>query len=93
MIETDVGTLTVPELGVLVELNLKLADCYQAIADHPDAEAETRRTAQALAAWRRGRARYFREEGALTEREEAAYERAHLPAAAKPAHRAGSIPF
>jgi len=83
MVETDVGPLTVPELGVLAELNMTLAERYQAIADHADAEPETRRTAQALAAWRRARARYFREQGAWTEREEATYERAHLPVAAR----------
>ena len=83
MIETDVGMLTVPELGVLAELNIDLAARYQAIADQPEVEPDTRRTAQALATWRRARARYFREEGAWTEREEAIYERSHLPVGAQ----------
>jgi hypothetical protein len=72
MIETYVGMLNVPELGVLVALNVDLVDRYQAIADDTEAEPETRRIAEALAAWRRGRARYFREECARTERPEAA---------------------
>ncbi len=74
MIETEVGILTVPELGVLVALNVDLADRFQAIADDPEAEPETQRTAEALAAWRRARARYFREECARTDRFEAAEE-------------------
>jgi hypothetical protein len=59
MIDTDVGILTVPELEALVSLNVDLADRYQTIADDSDAGPEARRTAQALAAWRRRRARYF----------------------------------
>jgi hypothetical protein len=74
MIDTAVGILNVPELEVLVSLNVDLAGRYQAIADDPDAEPETRRTAEALANWRRLRARYFREECAETERVEAAHE-------------------
>jgi hypothetical protein len=71
MIDTDVGILNVPELDALVSLNVDLADRYQAIADDPDAEPQTRRTAYALAAWRRARARYFQQECAETERVEA----------------------
>ena len=71
MIDTDVGILNVPELEALVSLNVDLADHYQAIADDPDAEPQTRRTAEALAAWRRRRARYFQQECAETERVEA----------------------
>jgi hypothetical protein len=74
MIDTDVGVLNVPELETLVSLNVDLADRYQAIADDPDAEPQTRQTAEALAAWRRGRARYFQQECAETERVEAAHE-------------------
>jgi hypothetical protein len=74
MIDTAVGILNVPELEVLVSLNVDLAERYRAIADDPDAEPETRRTAEALANWRRLRARYFREECAETERVEAAHE-------------------
>ena len=59
MTETDVGMLNVPELGVLVTLNVDLVDRYQAIADDTEAEPETRRIAEALAAWRRARARYL----------------------------------
>jgi hypothetical protein len=71
MIDTDVGILNVPELEALVLLNVDLADLYQAIADDPDAEPQTRQTAEALAAWRRARARYFQHECAETERVEA----------------------
>lgn len=74
MIHTDVGLLNVPELEALVLLNIDLAYRYQAIADDPDAEPQTRRTAEALAAWRRGRVRYFQQECAETERVEAAHE-------------------
>lgn len=74
MIDTDVGILNVPELEALVLLNLDIADRYQAIADDPDAEPHTRLTAEALAAWRRGRARYFQQECAQTERVEAVHE-------------------
>jgi hypothetical protein len=70
--ETYLGMLNVPELGVLVALNVDLVDRYQAVADDPEAEPETRRIAERLAAWRRARARYFREECARTERLEAA---------------------
>ncbi len=74
MIDTAVGMLNVPELEALISLNVDLAERYQAIADDPDAEPETRRTAAALAAWRRGRARYFHEECAETEHVEAGHE-------------------
>jgi hypothetical protein len=74
MIDTDVGILNVPELEALASLNVDLAERYQAIADDPDAEPHTRRTAVALAAWRRSRARYFQQECAETERVEAVYE-------------------
>ena len=74
MIATAVGILNVPELEALISLNVDLAECYQAIADDPDADPETGRTAEALASWRRARARYFREECAETERVEAAHE-------------------
>jgi len=88
MIETEVGVLTVPELSVLLELNLDLAEQYQAIASDPEVEPETRRTAEALAAWRRLRAHYFREEWARTESEEAAHELADLLEASEPPSRA-----
>jgi hypothetical protein len=74
MIDTAVGTLNVPELEALVSLNVELAGRYQAIADDRDAEPQARQTAQALAVWRRARARYFQEECAETERVEAASE-------------------
>jgi len=74
MIDTAVGRLNVPELEALVWLNVDLAERYQAIADDRDAEPQARETAQALAAWRRARARYFQEECAETERVEAAGE-------------------
>ncbi len=74
MIDTAIGMLNVPELEALVSLNVDLAERYQAIADDRDAEPQTRGTAQALAAWRRARARYFQEECAETERVEAARE-------------------
>lgn len=74
MIDTDVGILNVPELEALVSLSVDLAERYQAIADDPDAEPQTRRTAVALAAWRRARARYFQHECAETERFEAEHE-------------------
>ena len=74
MIDTAVGILSVPELEALISLNVDLAECYQAIADDPDADPETGRTAEALASWRRARARYFHEECAETERVEAAHE-------------------
>ena len=74
MIDTDVGILTVPELEALVSLNVDLAERYQAIADDPDAEPQTRRTAVTLAAWRRARARYFQQECAETEQFEAVHE-------------------
>ena len=57
---------------MLVALNVDLVDRYQTVADDPEAGPETRRIAERLAAWRRARARYFREECALTERLEAA---------------------
>ena len=71
MIDTAVGVLNVPELEALVALNVDLAERYQAIADDCDAEPQTRGTAEALAAWRRARARYFREEWAEADRVEA----------------------
>ena len=74
MIDTAVGVLNVPELEALVSLNVDLAEVYQAIADDRAAEPQTRRTAAALAAWRRARARCFQEECAETERVEAARE-------------------
>ena len=74
MIDTDIGILNVPELEALVSLNIDLAERYQATADDPEAEPETRRTAVALAAWRRSRARYFQQECAETERVEAVNE-------------------
>jgi hypothetical protein len=74
MIQTDVGLLTVPELGALISLNVDLAERYQAIADDPDAEPQTRRDAATLAAWRRTRARFFHEACLETERFEAAHE-------------------
>jgi hypothetical protein len=74
MIDTAVGMLNVPELEALAWLNVDLAERYQAIADDRDAEPPARQTAQALAAWRRARARYFQEECAETERVEAARE-------------------
>ena len=74
MIDTAVGMLNVPELEALVSLNVDLAGRYQAIADDRDAEPQTRLTAEALAAWRRARARYFQAECAETERFEAARE-------------------
>ena len=74
MIATAVGILNVPELEALISLNLDLAQCYQAIADDAHAEPGVGRTAEALAAWRRARARYFHEECAETERVEAAHE-------------------
>jgi hypothetical protein len=74
MIETAVGRLTVPELETLVSLNVDLAERYQATADDPDEEPETRRMAETLAAWRRARARYFCEECAETECAEVGYE-------------------
>jgi hypothetical protein len=74
MIETRVGILNVPELEALVSLNVDLARRYQAIADDMDGEPSTRLTAQALATWRRARARYFQHESAETERVEAADE-------------------
>ena len=90
MIDTAVGVLNVPELDALVSLNVDLAERYQAIADDRDAEPQTRGTAEALAAWRRARARYFREECAKTERVEAAREPDLCngsPGGAKPAER------
>ncbi len=80
MIETRVGALNVPELDALVALNLELADRYQAVADDPEAEAEIRRTAHELAAWRRSRARYFRVEYARTDRIEASRAGSRQPA-------------
>ena len=74
MIDTAVGILNVPELETLISLNVDLAERYQAIADDPDTAPGVRRTAEALAAWRRARARYFHEECAETERVEAAHE-------------------
>lgn len=90
MIDTDVGILNVPELEALVSLSVDLAERYQAIADDPDAEPQTRRTAVALAAWRRARARYFQQECAEAERVEAAREPDLCngsPGGAKPADR------
>jgi hypothetical protein len=78
MIDTDLGLLNVPELDALASLNANLADHYQAIADAATSEPETRRTAEALAAWRRRRARYFSEQSAATEAIEAVHE-ASLP--------------
>ena len=75
MIETAAGILTVPELDVVVALNLDLAERYQAIVEDTDVEPEARQIAAALAAWRRARARYFREECAETEHFEATHER------------------
>ena len=80
MIETRVGALNVPELDALVALNLELADRYQAVADDPEVEAEIRRTAHELAAWRRSRARYFRVEYARTDRIEASRADTRQPA-------------
>ena len=74
MIETAVGQLTVPELEALVGVNLDLAQRYQAVADDPDVEQESRRIGSALADWRRARARYFHQECAEAERLEAAHE-------------------
>ncbi len=74
MIETAVGILTVPELEAVAALNLDLAERYQAIVDDPDVEPEERQLAAAFAAWRRARARYFREECAETEHFEAKHE-------------------
>ena len=74
MIDTAIGMLNVPELEALVSLNVDLAERYRAIADDCDAEPQTRGTAEALAAWRRARARYFQEQCAETERVEAARE-------------------
>jgi hypothetical protein len=79
MIHTPIGILNVTELEVLSSLNVDLAERYQAIADDPEGEPETRRIAEALAVWRRARARYFREECAETERLEAANERDTRP--------------
>jgi hypothetical protein len=76
MIETAVGALNVPELEALVRLNLELGEHYAAVANDADAEPQLRRTATALAAWRRARARYFIEECAETERAEADHEHA-----------------
>jgi hypothetical protein len=73
MIDTAVGVLNVPELEALVSLNTELALRYQEIADDPAGDPQTRQTAEALAGWRRARARYFREECAETERVEAAH--------------------
>jgi hypothetical protein len=74
VIETAVGQLTVPELEVLVELNIDLAQRHQLVADDPDVEPESRQIGSALAAWRRARARYFRQESAEAERIEAGNE-------------------
>jgi chromatin segregation and condensation protein Rec8/ScpA/Scc1 (kleisin family) len=74
MIETEVGVLNVPELDALASLNADLADHYQAIAGDATAEPESRQIAQALAAWRRARARYFSEQSAEAEAVEAARE-------------------
>jgi hypothetical protein len=79
MIDTPIGILNVPELDALVSLNVDLAARYLAIADSAEAEPETRRTAKALALWRRARARYFQEQCAETERIEAANERETYP--------------
>ena len=46
MTETYIGMLNVPELGVLVALNVDLVDRYQTVADDPEAEPETRRIAR-----------------------------------------------
>ena len=74
MIDTAVGILNVPELEALISVNVELAARYQVVVDDPDAEPGTRRTAEALAAWRRARARYFHGECDETERVEAAHE-------------------
>jgi hypothetical protein len=74
MIDTAVGMLTVPELEAMISLNVDLAARYQMVANDPGAEPGTRRTAEALAVWRRARARYFRRECADTELVEAAHE-------------------
>jgi hypothetical protein len=89
MIETEVGVLTVPELDALAALNADLAEHYQAIAEDATAAPETRQTAQALAAWRRARARYFSAQSAETEAVEAAREpsASSPPAVATPATR------
>jgi hypothetical protein len=79
MIDTPVGILNVPELEVLISLNLDVARRYQAIADDPEAEAQTRQIAERVAVWRRARARYFHEECAETERVEAANDRIAVP--------------
>jgi hypothetical protein len=72
MIDTAVGILNVPELEVLVSLNIDLAEHYRAVADDATADPETRQVAEALAAWRRARARYFQAQWAETDRVEAA---------------------
>jgi hypothetical protein len=90
MIDTAVGVLNVPELEALVSLNVDLAERYQAIADDRDVEPPTRGTAEALAVWRRARARYFQQECAEAERVEAAREPDLCngsPGGAKPADR------
>lgn len=74
MINTAIGMLTVPELEALVSLNVELAESYQAVAADPDGDPQTRHTAEALAAWRGARARYFNEECAEAEQFEAAHE-------------------
>lgn len=60
--------------------------CGRTIAflPHQTAEVQQQRSWPRIATAGAG-ARYFREEGAWTEREEATYERAHLPVAAKAA--------
>ena len=63
-----------PELEALVSLNVELAERYQATADDPAVERETRHIAEALAAWRGARARYFNEECAEAEQFETAHE-------------------
>jgi hypothetical protein len=73
LIEIEVGLVNVPEFAGLVLLNSELADCYQRIA-HDEQDLGTRQTAEALASWRRVRARGFRERWAEAERVEAAHE-------------------
>jgi hypothetical protein len=91
MIDTPIGILNVPELEVLISLNVDLGRRYQAIADDPEAEPETRQAAEALAAWRHARAHYFREQCAETERVEAVHERISvLPKAASATWRASN---
>jgi hypothetical protein len=91
MIDTPIGILNVPELEVLISLNVELGRRYQEIADDPQAEPETRQAAETLAVWRRARARHFHEQCAETERVEAAHERTSVvPKAASASWRASN---